>query len=298
MIQPVVAERRLAYAEALGRDNPADLYTKHLDAATVGRHVDKPNGHHKDGRSSVAPELHRVSISWDEYMRQQFEHNLLQLETVSRNIRSQAVKQQSRLHGRTNGYLMVCTKQEERGAYARELHSHIATAHAQIKWNATKSIGTYTRRCKGWDQQFTATTATTTTLPLLEIGKEKKQFEAEGDNEQQTFENSEHYVEDVEDHHSKCGAQDVAQRPLRYPLTKHWSKSHEEGHDTSLHNRITTVSDPASQRVYRGCVSNGFHFSHCLGAASEGGGGQTYTGEVHVQTYWQIHVQVIDERIQ
>ena len=38
-LQQVVAERRLAFAKVLGGDNPADLFTKHVDAESVNKHV-------------------------------------------------------------------------------------------------------------------------------------------------------------------------------------------------------------------------------------------------------------------
>ena len=48
-IQQIAAQRRLAYAKVLGRDNPADLYIKYLDAATAERHVNRFNCAHKEG---------------------------------------------------------------------------------------------------------------------------------------------------------------------------------------------------------------------------------------------------------
>ena len=63
-VRQVAAQRRLKYSKVLGRDNQADLYTKHLDASTASRHVGKLNCWHLEGRSSIAPDLHMVSISW------------------------------------------------------------------------------------------------------------------------------------------------------------------------------------------------------------------------------------------
>ena len=39
-IQQTAAERQLKFSKALGADNPADLYTKHLDASTIEKHKD------------------------------------------------------------------------------------------------------------------------------------------------------------------------------------------------------------------------------------------------------------------
>ena len=40
-IQQTAAEKRLKYSKVLGKENPADLYTKYLDAATSNLHVKK-----------------------------------------------------------------------------------------------------------------------------------------------------------------------------------------------------------------------------------------------------------------
>ena len=40
-IQQTAAEQRLKYLKVLGKDNPADLYTKFLDANTSDNHVKK-----------------------------------------------------------------------------------------------------------------------------------------------------------------------------------------------------------------------------------------------------------------
>ena len=68
-VQQVAAERRLAFEKILGRDNPADLFTKYLDQKTIDRHVEKLQGTYVNGRPSCAPQLHYISISWSEYDR-------------------------------------------------------------------------------------------------------------------------------------------------------------------------------------------------------------------------------------
>ena len=42
-IQQVAAEQRVKFGKVLGVNNPADLFTKHLDEATEGRPIDAPN---------------------------------------------------------------------------------------------------------------------------------------------------------------------------------------------------------------------------------------------------------------
>ena len=66
-IQQTAAEQRLKYLKVLGKDNPADLYTKFLDVATSDSHVKRLKYTYPSGRSSEAPQLHNVSQSMDEY---------------------------------------------------------------------------------------------------------------------------------------------------------------------------------------------------------------------------------------
>ena len=68
-VQQVAAERRLEYGKVLGRDNPADLFTKYVDQRTMDRHVETLKGRYVDGRPSCAPELHYLGLSWDQYNR-------------------------------------------------------------------------------------------------------------------------------------------------------------------------------------------------------------------------------------
>ena len=67
-IQQVAAERRLQFSKVMGRDNPADLFTKYLDQRTMDKHVEKLRGRYVDGRPSSAPELHNVCVSWAQYI--------------------------------------------------------------------------------------------------------------------------------------------------------------------------------------------------------------------------------------
>ena len=66
-IQQTAADQRLKYLKVLGKENPADLYTKYVDAATSDAHVAKLEYNFIKGRSIGAPKLHLVSQSWDEY---------------------------------------------------------------------------------------------------------------------------------------------------------------------------------------------------------------------------------------
>ena len=66
-IQQTVAEQRLKYLKVLGRENPADLFTKFLDVSTSDVHVRKFEYSFIKGRSTEAPQLHSLSQSLDEY---------------------------------------------------------------------------------------------------------------------------------------------------------------------------------------------------------------------------------------
>ena len=54
-IQQTAADQRLKYLKVLGRENPADLYTKFLDNATSDGHVKRFEYSYIEGRSSEAP---------------------------------------------------------------------------------------------------------------------------------------------------------------------------------------------------------------------------------------------------
>ena len=66
-VQQVAAEKRLKYGKVLGKENPADLYTKYLDWATMGKHMNRVRYEVTTGRASEARKLHSVSMSMDEY---------------------------------------------------------------------------------------------------------------------------------------------------------------------------------------------------------------------------------------
>ena len=60
LIQEVAAEKRLRFGEVLGRDNPADLFTKHRDWHTIHRHCGRVSTTVDDGRAETAPKLHML----------------------------------------------------------------------------------------------------------------------------------------------------------------------------------------------------------------------------------------------
>ena len=66
-IQQTVAENRLKYFKVLGKDNPADLYTKSLDVATSDTHVGRLEYTFIKGRSTEAPELYLISKPLDDH---------------------------------------------------------------------------------------------------------------------------------------------------------------------------------------------------------------------------------------
>ena len=56
-IQQVAAEHRLKFEKVLGKENPADLFTKHLDVKTVEHHMGNLDYHKAAGRAIEAPKL-------------------------------------------------------------------------------------------------------------------------------------------------------------------------------------------------------------------------------------------------
>ena len=65
-IQQTAADQRLKYAQVLGEENPADLYTKFLDAMTSSIHLKQLEHQFTHGRSVEALQAHEISISIDE----------------------------------------------------------------------------------------------------------------------------------------------------------------------------------------------------------------------------------------
>ena len=57
-IQQTAAERQLKFSKVLGTNNPADLYTKHLDASTIEKHTRTMAYEFIEGRAKEAPKLH------------------------------------------------------------------------------------------------------------------------------------------------------------------------------------------------------------------------------------------------
>ena len=65
-IQQIAAEQRLKFSKVLGKENPAERFTKLLDAATSNVHVRKLEYKYMEGRAQGAPQLHPLSQSMDE----------------------------------------------------------------------------------------------------------------------------------------------------------------------------------------------------------------------------------------
>ena len=59
-IQQTAAEKRLKFHKVLGKNNPADLYTKHLDVAITEKHIKAMAYEFTEGRASEAPKLHTI----------------------------------------------------------------------------------------------------------------------------------------------------------------------------------------------------------------------------------------------
>ena len=58
-VPDAVREKRVLLDKVPGADNPADMYTKHLDAQTLLKHMKKTGMEARGGRSQVAPALVR-----------------------------------------------------------------------------------------------------------------------------------------------------------------------------------------------------------------------------------------------
>ena len=62
-IQEVAARGRPKFHKVLGKENPADLYTKNLDEKTNHYHTTNLAYRLRDGRADEAPQLHNISQS-------------------------------------------------------------------------------------------------------------------------------------------------------------------------------------------------------------------------------------------
>ena len=67
-IQQTAAEQRLKFQKVLGKNNPADLFTKYLDQATSENHTNAMNYEFTTGRAREAPKLHCVWRSVGEHL--------------------------------------------------------------------------------------------------------------------------------------------------------------------------------------------------------------------------------------
>ena len=56
-VQQTAAEKKLNFHKILGKNNPADLFTKHLDVTTMERHTSKLDYKFTTGRTKEAPKL-------------------------------------------------------------------------------------------------------------------------------------------------------------------------------------------------------------------------------------------------
>ena len=63
----MAAKGRLKFQKVLGRDNPADLFTKYLDERTSSHHLENLAFKFTEGRATEAPKLHTLSRSRYEY---------------------------------------------------------------------------------------------------------------------------------------------------------------------------------------------------------------------------------------
>ena len=62
-IQQTAAKRQLKFSKVLGKNNPADLYTKYLDIHATKTHIGALNYRTAEGRGEEAPTFHLFSKS-------------------------------------------------------------------------------------------------------------------------------------------------------------------------------------------------------------------------------------------
>ena len=101
-IQQTVAERRLRYAKVLGKENPADLYTKFLDAATCAKHIQKFEYEFIDGRSSETPNLHTLTGTTTEFGHEDDDELCEWVQTILQHVE---VNKSLRKHQKARGSL-------------------------------------------------------------------------------------------------------------------------------------------------------------------------------------------------
>ena len=81
-IQHTAAERHLTFTKVLGKNNPADIFTKYLDQNTSDAHLKTTNYYVIAGRATEAPKLHLVSQSWSTYIGQSQSQEWKWLKTI------------------------------------------------------------------------------------------------------------------------------------------------------------------------------------------------------------------------
>lgn len=64
-IQNLAAEKHSRFGKVLGRDNPADLCTKHIDWDTIARHSESVSATFEDGRATPARKLTMLKAIWE-----------------------------------------------------------------------------------------------------------------------------------------------------------------------------------------------------------------------------------------
>ena len=90
-IQQVVAQQRLRFSKVLGKDNPADLYTKHLDTKTISHHLRKLNYTEAAGRAVEAPKFYMISRELGELYYGEEDENETPCEWVKISVNAMSV---------------------------------------------------------------------------------------------------------------------------------------------------------------------------------------------------------------
>ena len=161
-VQQTAADQRLKYYKVLGKENPADLYTKSFDAATSNLHVKKFGYTYTKGRSIEAPQLHFISQSWDECKNGEVQEWCEWVQILLARLGNNKAKDEYRI-GRREMYSVVSdelTRQRRKNSsglgqpvlqgYKRQVQGYNGSnsAHPRRPWGSTQTLPSRHNRVK------------------------------------------------------------------------------------------------------------------------------------------------------
>ena len=107
-VQEVAAKERLKFKKVLGKDNPADLYTKYVDENTIDHPLETLQYRHQGGRSDEASKLHMI-ISFQKAYEEDENKLMCEWANTVLNTVEEAWKKKQRKHngdpGRTESHV-------------------------------------------------------------------------------------------------------------------------------------------------------------------------------------------------